>query len=417
MRLQVLAAMGEYDAVLEAVEALRPEMEALPLEREAEEAVLPWNVREVLLNAGAYAATGSEGWEEALELNAEIVASKEARGASALEVARGRFGDYGPLLGLGRTDEARDLLLDCRAVFEAERDILYLGKVCGGLADLEDETGGREAAVRFEEVALGYKYQAGEPQACAISHHNLANYLARQGADPADVLAHRLADAVICYQTQSGGFGTSLRNLARSDLPPAPPPFTDVVERVQVVEGVRFGALFERLPRTVADGDAALRAIWELVAEERQRRDGEVERREKVMAGLPVGVREAFELEGEAFGAALGDALAELPEEEAQAIVQQLEEAGLIRASRGPDMAEVLEDFEPLLQRIAAAVAEEGLRGESEAELAELEERGWMLREPAQRIWAGERDAEALTEEIDGDSAQLVRRVLELVEG
>ena len=45
-RLQVLAAMGRYDEVLAAVEALRPKMDALPLESEADEAVNPWNVRE-----------------------------------------------------------------------------------------------------------------------------------------------------------------------------------------------------------------------------------------------------------------------------------------------------------------------------------------------------------------------------------
>ena len=79
-----------------------------------------------------------------------------------------------------------------------------LGKVYSALADLEDKTGGRAQAVRWEEVALGYNYQAGDPEDCAISHNNLANYLERQGAAPALVLAHRLAAAVIRYQTRSG---------------------------------------------------------------------------------------------------------------------------------------------------------------------------------------------------------------------
>jgi hypothetical protein len=47
--------------------------------------------------------------------------------------------------------------------------------------------------------------------------------------------------------------------------------------------------------------------------------------------------------------------------------------------------------------------------------LVDLEEKGWMLTDAARRIWAGERDAAALTEGIDGNSAQLVRRVLVLV--
>ena len=215
-------------------------------------------------------------------------------------MARTRFNDYHPLLRLGRYDDARALLLSCRAVFEAERDIEMVGKVYSALADLEDKTGGRDEAVRFEEVALGYTYQAGEPETCAITHHNLAISLERQGADPATVLAHRLAAAVICYQTQSGGLATTLRNLANSDLPPAPPTFADVAQRVEAVEGVRFRALFERLPRTAPDGDAALAAVWQMVADEKRRRDERKQRRDAVLAAAPAAVRAAFEREGEA---------------------------------------------------------------------------------------------------------------------
>jgi hypothetical protein len=56
-------------------------------------------------------------------------------------------------------------------------------------------------------------------------------------------------------------------------------------------------------------------------------------------------------------------------------------------------------------------------RAEIEALLPQLEEKGWMLAGPAHRIWAGERDAAALTAGIDGNSAQLVRRILALLAG
>ena len=239
-RLQVLAVMGRYDEVLTGVESLRPKMDALPPTSEAEEAVNPWNVREGLLDTGRLAASRSERWETALALNAETVKVMKARGADALEVARTRFNDYHPLLRLGRYDDARDLLLSCRAVFEAARDIEMLGNVYSALADLEDQTGGRASAVRFEEVALVYTYQAGQPESCGISHHNLANYLNHQGADPATVLAHRLAAAAIRLRMQSGLLSSTVRNLAISDLPPAPPAFADVVKRVEAIEGVRF---------------------------------------------------------------------------------------------------------------------------------------------------------------------------------
>ena len=151
-------------------------------------------------------------------------------------MARTRFNDYHPLLRLGRYDDARALLLSCRAVFEAERDIEMVGKVYIALADLEDKTGGRDEAVRFEEVALSYKYQAGEPESCVVSHNNLANHLERQGADTATVLAHYLAAAAISLQMQSGLLPTTLRNLANSDPPPT---FSTVAERVEAVKGVR----------------------------------------------------------------------------------------------------------------------------------------------------------------------------------
>ncbi|MGA2704480.1 MAG: NB-ARC domain-containing protein [Isosphaeraceae bacterium] len=369
-RLQVLADMGRYDEVLVAVEALRPQMEGLPLTSEAEEAANPWNVREALLDTGHTAALHSGRWETALALNAEVAKDMKARGADALMVARSRFNDYRPLLALRRYDDARNLLLSRRPVFEAERDIPGLGKVYIALADLEDKTGGRAEAVRFGEVGLGYTYQSGEPEDCAISHHNLAISLNRQGADPATVLAHRLAAATIRLQMQSGLLPTTLRDLAKSDPPPTPPSFSTVAERVEAVEGVRFQALFKRLPRTAPDGDAALAAVWQMVADEKRRQDEERQRQDGVLAAAPAAVRAAFEREGDEFAAALRAALAAMPEAEATALKQRLREAGLISGSAGPDMTQVLQKFEPLLQGIAAAVKDEGLRAQIEPVLA-----------------------------------------------
>ena len=94
MRLQLLADLGRYDEVLAEVEALRPRMDALPLTGTQDETAMPWNVRETLLDTGRQAAMELERWEQALSLNAEVVASTKARGASALEVTRSRYNDY-----------------------------------------------------------------------------------------------------------------------------------------------------------------------------------------------------------------------------------------------------------------------------------------------------------------------------------
>jgi len=359
------------------------------------------------------AATKSARYEAALELNAAIVRVTQSRGADALELAITRFNDYGPLLRLRRFEPARQLLVGCRAVFEAERDLLHLGRVYGALADLEAKTGGRAEAVRFQQIALGYSYQAGQPEDCAISHNNLAEYLKRHGADPASVLAHRLAAAAIRIQIQSGLLPTTLRNLANSALPAAPPAFAEVVARVEAIEGVRFAALFERLPRTAPDGDAAIAAVWQLVAEESSRRGAETQRREEVLASMPTAIRSAIEHEDVA---ELHAALEQMTPEESQAIIEQLQTAGVIGVDSAPDMSQVVENFTPLLEAIAAvARGDDGPRAQIEAELPQLEENGWELTDAVHRLWAGERDPAALTAGLDDQDAALVRHILQLL--
>ena len=423
MRLQVLNAMGRYEEVLAAVNALRPKLQALSPAGEGDQAVNPWNARETLLNTGQEAAVRSEKWEEALAFSAEILAATQARGAGALEVARTRFNDCGPLLRLGRHADARTLLQGCRAVFEAERDVKGLGKVYTAMAELEGNTGGSTQAVRFGEVALAYSYQAGHPEDCASGHHNLANYLEREGADPATVLAHRLAAAVTSLQTQSGHLHATLHNLAISDLPPGPPSFVEVAERVEAVEGVRFRALFERLPRTTPDGDAALAAVWQLVERERPQVEHERQQREMMQSVLapllPPEVAAALESGNQE---QLMAAFERLPLEQRQALLEQMraarEQAGIeMPRPAGPDVDQVLHQFAPLLEGIAAAATDARLRPEIEALLPQLEEHGWRLTDATRRIWAGERDPAALTASVDGNSATLVRRVLELLEG
>lgn len=417
-RLQLLARLGRYDEVLAAVEELRPRLAALPEESDADEAVVPWNVRETLLDTGRSAALHSARWETALALNAEILDSTEKRGAGALERARTRFNDYGPLLRLGRVDDARTLLLGCRKVFEAERDIEMLGKVYSALANLEDQTGNADAAARFERLALGYKYQHGEPETCAASHHNLAVYLQRGEGEVSQALAHGLAAAVLRLQIRSGELKTSFRNLAQDDLPPAPPPFADVVAAVETVEGVRFAALFERLPRTVPDGDAALAAVWQTVAEERARKADQARQRES-LAALPPAIRAAFELGGEPGARAFAEALQALPAAEAKEILQQVTKAAGLTSDGGSDddpESPLLDQLEPVLQAFAAvAQCDDGQRAELEALLAELETKGFQLAAPVQRIWAGERDEAALLAGLDATDASLVRRLLEIL--
>ncbi|MFH1909018.1 MAG: hypothetical protein ABIL11_16830 [Chloroflexota bacterium] len=261
--------MGHYAEVLAAVEKLRPQLKALPEQSDADETANPWNVRETLLDTGRSAAMRSEQWETALALNAECLGYKRRRGADEVELARAAFNDYGPLLRLERYREARTLLEGCRAVDERAGDVGGLGADYSALADLEYQEGNHPAAARFEHLALRYRYQAGQPEDCAISHHNLANYLERSAAAPETVLAHRLAAGAIRAQIGSGMLQSTIRNIANSPMPPAPPPFEQVCAIVEQVVGVRFRESFARLPQRAPSGDAAIAAVWELVVNSR----------------------------------------------------------------------------------------------------------------------------------------------------
>jgi tetratricopeptide (TPR) repeat protein len=322
MRLQLLNQIGRYQDVLAEVERLRQKMDGLSEQSDREEAAAAWNVREMLLDTGRFAALQTGAWQQCLDLNAAILASKQARHASDLELAATRFNDYFPLLSLDRIADARRLLLECRRVYDEHNDYARLGRVLSALASLEKEVGHLDRAVDAEHSALRYKYLAGQPNDCAISHFNLANYLRRWlasaqrspvpadaskpeapakdasaahgvatevrgsfdgvfGLDERTALAHRLADACICFQTQDGTILQSLQALSRelSALSPTSPAAALVAEDgsgfealagiVEQVEGVRFRELFARLPATrAATGPEALRQVLALARSE-----------------------------------------------------------------------------------------------------------------------------------------------------
>ena len=267
-RLSVLLELGETKEVLRRTQQLRDEVRGLPDRPGPEDRfVNVWKVRDAVLNTGFVAALALAAWQQALDFNAESLRSIQYRGAGVPEQARLQFNDYGPLLRLGRHAEVRALLGHCRETFEAGNDIGMLGKVFSALADLENLTGHHENSVRFERTALRFRYVGIEPDECAISHFNLANYLTRTGSVHGTIVDHRLAAVLIRLATRTGRSPQSLAALA-SDLPNAgvqaasalPADFAALCATVEEVEGVRFRELMERLTRGgPTDPDALLR--------------------------------------------------------------------------------------------------------------------------------------------------------------
>jgi hypothetical protein len=195
-RLQILSRMGEHRQVLAEAGGLRARMDQLPALRGDGEAFYPWNVRETILNTASVSALALREWQQGLELNAAVVASKRQRGTGDQEIARYLLGDTGPLIELGQTAEAVRILGDCQRVFERYGDLTQLALVLSTRASLEGRLGHPETAAELERNALRLTYAQHDPRDITISHHSLAGHLRASGADPAGQRALLLAAAL-----------------------------------------------------------------------------------------------------------------------------------------------------------------------------------------------------------------------------
>jgi hypothetical protein len=271
-RLQVLNAMeGQASQALAEVRRLRAHMESLPATPGEDEVAIPWNVREVLLDIGRNAARQLDLWRDALDLNAEVIASKLDRSAPAADIAQARFSDYYPLLQLGRASEALALLRECRQVFEDARDVRLLGMTLTGLADVESSRGHGDAAIRMARDALRYKYLAGNTTGIAVSYHNLGDYLLRHARQPAQALASHLAAALIYTLTRAEGAGDSVRtaaiDLREAGIGATPPAdVADLSRQLGDIPGADLTCLLEAVS---PDADATGQVLRALIAQAR----------------------------------------------------------------------------------------------------------------------------------------------------
>jgi tetratricopeptide (TPR) repeat protein len=267
-RLQILASRGEHESVLQRVIELRSQMEALPTSDIWSEPVPIWSACELVLGVGRESASALAEWQQALDLNREILRSKQARGVPQLDWARARFNDYYPLARLHRYKEAGDLLVACRSVFEHENDLESLAAVLGALGSLESDRGRPAEARHFESTALRYEYMIGKPGPVAVSHFNLANHIVRGGGEWGEVLAHRLAAVFITVLTQSGDavrylaqLGLDCQRAGPQGRAALPTDFVVLCAIVERIEGVRFHEMMERVMAGKIAGDQLLQAV------------------------------------------------------------------------------------------------------------------------------------------------------------
>jgi hypothetical protein len=128
------------------------------------------------------------------------------------------------------------------------------------------------------------------------------------------------------------------------------------------------------------------------------------------LASLPINIRLAV-LDQDALR--LQAALQELPAAQAQEILSQLEAADLLGEPIEPQADLQMSEFEPLALAVAAvARGDSRARLQLEALLADLEEQGWHLSSAIQRIWAGERDLQILSDGLEPEETQIIHRIL-----
>jgi tetratricopeptide (TPR) repeat protein len=264
-RLQAMHALGETESVISEIQPLIDRIDQTE-DSEGPVQIKRWDLRERIFATGRLAAKSLKDWEMVLQFNASVRESEKARGAPEFRRARTDYNDHSALIELGRLDEAEDSLRRLRLVAEREGDLQFLGKIIDAWATLEAKRGHTADAVAFSLHSLQLAYKFDEPQSINVSHHNLSNHLERADHDnPGEIVAHRLAEVLISYQTDSGEYvddlSTLARTLARTDGRGLTDSFEELCAQLEESAEVDFVQVFNRLPLKSPDGQLALTAV------------------------------------------------------------------------------------------------------------------------------------------------------------
>jgi hypothetical protein len=269
-RLQILNLLGHHEQVLRDLPALRSWIADLPDERAYNDRVNPWNAREGVLHIGRLSAVALQRWNDALDINDEIVKTKRRRGAPPQEIAGDQFNDYLPLLHLCRLADADQLLRDCHDVFVRVRDITQLARVYSARAEVENKRGHPEKAAYLQRTSLHLWYLNPDSWEIATAHHNLADYLSHTTGNLAEQRAHRLAAALLNYlSSNTRGLARSLATLTAeraseascSRTPALPVTLPEVTRLVEADNGICFGNVLLAVCSDRATAERALAAL------------------------------------------------------------------------------------------------------------------------------------------------------------
>ena len=271
-RLLVLLEQGHAEQVLREVRDLAAQTKELPANPGGNEVVVPWMVEETVLDTGRAAALRLGRWSDALAYSAANIDAARRRGAPEALIARARFNDYGPLLSLGRTDQALALLQDCREAAERDHDIEMLGVIFGALAEAEDAQGHVQVAAERCKDSLRYLYRTGMPGDIAGGHVRLGNYLGRGGQSHPEAVTHFLAAALLRMLAGIGqaegpiaAAAAHVRAAQPAEIIPAD--VTELSRRADVLPGVGLGKLVARISPGQATADRVYGDVVQRVRE------------------------------------------------------------------------------------------------------------------------------------------------------
>jgi tetratricopeptide (TPR) repeat protein len=271
-RLLILLEQGHAEQVLREVHDLAARIQELPANPSDHEVVLPWMVEETVLDTGRAASLRLGRWSDALAYSAANIDAARRRGAPESQIARARFNDYGPLLGLGRTDQALALLQDCREAAERDHDMEMLGVIFGALAEAEDAQGHVQVALERCQDSLRFMYRTGLPGDIAGGHVRLGNYLGRGGQSHAEAVTQFLAAAVLRMLAGIGqadgpiaAAAAHVRAAQPAEIIPAG--VTELSRGADELPGVDLGNLVARISPDQATADRAYGDVVQRVRE------------------------------------------------------------------------------------------------------------------------------------------------------
>ena len=228
-----------------------------------------------VLDIAYHANLALKRWEACLSVLTEIEEIQRGLGEGELELARTRSNRTGPLVRLGRLDEAQQVLERCLSTFREAGDLPAESKVLLALAGLWDERGDPEQAVDLQRKALAVCNRHSNLEDRSISHGNLAEILDRLGASE-EAARHRLAAIVYHLVMGHGQFlarqvcnlAISMRQAAASGESYELPRLAELLARPE----------FEPLQRTLTErnvGPDELQAGIDEIIEEVRRRVAE----------------------------------------------------------------------------------------------------------------------------------------------